>query len=488
MVILVLVILPSVYLFSQSTFDNKINALITPLSETNNYAGNVLVSKEGEVIYSQSFGKNDYLKGIDHNFSSKFFLCSGSMIFTSTAIMKLVDEGKLSLDDPLSKFIPEIKRSDEITIHHMLAQRSGIPGIGTVGGLSRAFLLNYQKQPHTPKELVDYIIDYDLLYDPGTNYNHGKSEYNILAYVIEKVSGLSFGEYLNKSIFHPLGMYNSGHYGPDVKEPENLSIGHAHEGFKELKYADKIHWSSKTGHASIYSTVEDLNKFGYAILNKELLSEASWKIAFTDYGENWGYGGSISLQQGHKRIQINGRSPGFSSYFGIYPSENLVVVMLSNIYISLPYFVGPGIASIVLEEDYEQLNLSTAPISEEYGKTISGTYKFKEFYRPGGKVRVSYNNGILYSDGSALIPAMVNDKVDKFLHRHYWSSLRFIENSEGEYDKLHFDDYEGIRDNALFAGISIFQKFIIGFFVLIIVTFGIRFLLINLKNKVKALA
>ncbi len=191
----------------------KIDALVTPLAKSNNYAGNVLVANGEKVFFSRSYGKTDIEKDLDHDLETRFFLRSASMIFTSTAILKLVDEGKLSLQAPLSKFLPEFKRANEITIHHMLAQRSGIPAIGSQGGIRRALLLKYTHKPHSPNDLVDYVLDYDLLFEPEEEYNHGKSEYNILAYIIEKVTGLSYGEYLEEAIFRPLGMKNSGHFG-----------------------------------------------------------------------------------------------------------------------------------------------------------------------------------------------------------------------------------------------------------------------------------
>ncbi len=166
----------------------------------------------------------------------------------------------------------------------------------------------------------------------------------------------------------------------------------------------KYIWSSKTGHASIYSTTGDLHKFAVAIQERKLLSEGAWNKIFTDYGSHWGYGWSVSPQDGYKRHQINGRSPGFSSYFGIYPNENLIVIMLSNIYISLPYFVGPSIAAIAMGENYEQLNLSTDPMATQFANEVIGSYRFEDFYRPGGAVKISFKDGILYSDGNALIP------------------------------------------------------------------------------------
>lgn len=338
------IILPFLLLFNSLSFSeslksgnegtsddivDKIDKLITPLVMTNNFAGTVLVIKGGKTIFSKSYGKMDFDNNIDNTSDSKFLLASTSMMFTASAIMKLVDENKISLDDKLSKFFPDFKNGEKISIHYMLTERTGIPRIGD-------FTYNrITKHPQTPEKLISYFKDYDLLFEPGEEYNHGRNEYILLASIIEKVSGKSFGVYLKEEIFDPLGMKNTGHFSYDTNESDivNLSKGWTEVGFIGLKRAPVIHWSAKTGHASIYSTAEDMGKFANAIANRELLSSKSWDAMLTDhYGDSFGYGLFISgsHQEGNIKYVMNGRSPGYTSHFAIYPEQkNMIVIMLT---------------------------------------------------------------------------------------------------------------------------------------------------------------
>ena len=445
----------SISVFAQSvTTENntsvsgKVNSIMNPLVSSNNYAGNVLIIKKGSTIFSESYGMMDEENQLENSKEIKFFLASASMIFTSAAIMKLVDEGRISTTDNLAKFFPNYKNGDQITIHHMLAQRSGIPAWD--GGMRIA---NFNRnKPHTTAELIEYFKDDELLFEPGSDYSHGRSEYILLVAIIEKISRQSFEDYLRESIFEPLSMHNSGHYSSLMTDDDipSLANGYMEKGFTDVTAAPKIHWSVKTGHASIYSTVEDMRKFADAVLNKELLSKESWDAILTNHGNGVGYGWFLSPQEDHKRFQMNGRSPGFSSYFGIYPDDDLIVIMLSNRYVSLPFFIGPKLAAAVLGDTYESLKLTTQEVDKSFAKRITGHYKMgPHFYRPNGTVKIKYKNGKVYSGSYPLIPVLDDEgTITGFVHRHYWSRLEFATDQNGK-TTLHFDNFKGQKQGFI---------------------------------------
>lgn len=424
--------------------DSHLHEIMAPIVATNNYAGNVLILHRDSVIFSKSYGMMDEEKQLPNTLNTQYMLASTSMVFTSAAIMKLVETGQLSLSDKLSRFFPNHQYGDQITIHHMLAQRSGIPAWD--GGWK---IENFnRKKPHSIEKLMSYFMDEDLLFEPGSRYAHGRSEYILLAAIIEQVTGQTFGEYLRHSIFTPLGMHNSGHYSQKMTDTDLafLAKGYTERGFYDVESAPEIHWSVKTGHASIYSTVEDLRIFSRAILHQELLSPESWGKIMTDYGQFAGYGWFLNPQNTRIRYQMNGRSPGFSSYFGIYPEDNLVVIMLSNRYVSLPHFIGPELASATLGGRYETLNLSLTAVDKELASRIVGQYQMgPNFYRPNGTVKIKYSNGKLYAGSYPLIPILTDEGITSFIHRHYWSRLTFTEAS-GDI-QLFFDQYSGIKQS-----------------------------------------
>jgi CubicO group peptidase (beta-lactamase class C family) len=252
---------------------------------------------------------------------------------------------------------------------------------------------------------------------------------------------------LKEEIFAPLGMNNSGHYSSEKEIIPNLAKGYAAKDLYDLESAYGVDWSSRTGHASIYSTTSDLQKFVDAAMNGKLLRKDTWDKIFTDSGDNVGYGWFIGKHLNRNRFQMNGLSPGYSSYVGFYPQEKLTVIVLSNNYISLPAELGKSIGAIVLNEQFDRLNLTDSKVPAEFAKNIVGKYKFdKNFYRPEYELELKYENGNLISDWGGLIPIDKGDKNFKnYILRRYWSSITFITDKDGEIKQMKFDSHTGIK-------------------------------------------
>lgn len=437
---------------SNDELAHKIDALISPIANSNNFSGAVLVTKNGDIILSKSYGYSDRGSQIKNTRASQFFVGSVSAMFTAAAILQLVEKGKISVDDKLAQFIPEFPNGDKITIHHLLTERSGLSRfVSQANGTYDKII----ESAHTLDALVDYIKILEPIAEPGEKYRHSGSSFILLAKVIEIVSGEFFGAYLKNHIFSPLKMTHTGHYAYAMKygDVPNLALGYKQQGVTELERARLIHWSTKIGHASIYSNAEDLEKFAQAMMNNTLLSTDSWKkMTNSYYGTSLGYGISNKPQGGHVRYSRSGGSPGFSSYFAVYPEEGLIVIMLSNIHIHVPYFNVPKIASIVFGDPYEQLNLvSPTYVNNDLAQKLLGTFQFDEnFYNPNGTVTISYAGGMLLSDGAPMIPVLGEDgKIVKFINRQFWSRLEFIPDGTGNFSKLKFDGFTGTKKAML---------------------------------------
>jgi CubicO group peptidase (beta-lactamase class C family) len=440
---LLLIIFPA---FSQKNegLPARVDSIMTPLVRTNNYSGTLLIARNGKTLVSRAYGLMSREPNLPNTPDTRFMLASVSMIFTSAAILKLNEDGKLRLSDPVARFIPDYPHGNTLTISDLLAQRSGIPAIGTGGNVDYDSITRFT---HTPESLYAYFKEYPLLFEPGTKYNHGRSDYILLAYIIEKLSGKAFGQYLKEAILAPLGLNNTGHYAGKTERIPNLAQGYAPKDLYEVEAAEPVDWSSKTGHGSIYSTAADLQKFTRAALDHKLLTKESWNKLFTSYGDNVGYGWFISRHLNRDRFQMNGRAPGFSSYVAIYPEEKLSIIILSNNYVSLPADVGKLLAALTLNEPYERLNLTDKPVPAGFARKLTGTYKFDQnFYRPDYELQVSYENGQLLSDWGGLIPVDTGDKNFKeYILRTYWSSITFIADERGEIVRMKFDDHQGLK-------------------------------------------
>ncbi len=210
--------------------------IIKPFVDTNNFSGSVMIQQRGKTIFEDSFGRKSIEFDLKNAMDTKFYLASASMIFTSAAIMKLVENGKINLEDKLDKFIPDYQHASKITIHQMLAQRSGIPAIGKFGNTDYTTITQFTQ---TPQSLYSLFKDYDLLFEPGSEYSHERSEYILLALIIEKITGRPFGEYLNDEIFVPLGMKNTGHSSSEGQIIMNLAKGYATKDLFDLEAPTK---------------------------------------------------------------------------------------------------------------------------------------------------------------------------------------------------------------------------------------------------------
>ncbi|MBX2955601.1 MAG: beta-lactamase family protein [Cyclobacteriaceae bacterium] len=432
------------FILSVSAQKSEIDKLIKPYVVTNNFSGSVLIAQNGRTLYSNAFGQMNRSYSLPNSKQTKFYLASVSMIFTSAAIMKLVEEGKLSLEDPLSKYLPDYEQGYRLTLHNLMSQRSGIPAIGNNKKVDYDSITKF---PHTCDKLINYIKDDSLLFSPGSNYNHGRSDYIILAYIIEKVTGKSLGTYLKETIFDPLGMTNTGHSNGEKEIITNLAMGYKPVGHFDVENASQIDWTSKTGHGSVYSTAEDLNKFATTILDNEFLSKESWQKIFSDYGNNVGYAWFIRDQFDRRRFQMNGRSPGFSSYVGIFPDDKLTIIVLSNNFISLPPEIGKQMTAIVLKKPFAKPNITATKLNPEQAFRLTGKYKFDDkFYIKNFEMEVSFNDGNLSCTWGALIP--VNEgknQFNKFVQRDYWSDIEFTLNSKGEVEAMMYDGHKGVR-------------------------------------------
>ena len=142
---------------------------------------------------------------------------------------------------------------------------------------------------------------------------------------------------------------------------------------------------------------------------------------------------------------MNGRSHGFSSYFGIYPDDKLVVIVLSNNYISLPPELGKNIAALVLKKPYTHTRISALNLNPAQALKLTGTYKFDDkFYVPNAEMDVFFKDGKLLTSWGALIPVDEGKtEFNKFILRSYWSAVEFIENSQGTTEAMIYDGFRG---------------------------------------------
>lgn len=411
----------------------KVERYIRPYVESQNFSGSILISSKGKTLFSKAYGFSNLELKVPNEVTTVFHLASVSKTFTAAAVLMLEQNGLLSTEDFLSKYVPDFPSADEMTIHHLLAHTSGITDIND---LTEYEVVSLQRQ--TPESLVALLKTKPLEFQPGEKYYYTSSNYAVLALVIEKVTGMSYGDYLAENIFKPLGMHQTYHHDDMTKIIPKMAEGyHADKNFG-LQKAPYLDWSSKAGGGSIASTVEDLAKWNAALFGKTILSEKSKKKMFTEYVES-GYGWYIGKQFDKDYILMNGRAPGACTHMGRYPEEETFIIVLSNINVYTPRQIAKDLAGILFNKPVDTPNLARKLTSEESTQLV-GKYQFgKDFYRSNYLLEVTSHDGKLLSNYGELVP----NKPYEFFQRSYWLKVEFTKNTEGKVDGVTIGGFRG---------------------------------------------
>ena len=234
--------------------DAQIDALLAQYHDYGLFNGAALVAENGAVIFKKGYGDANMEWDLPNKPDTKFRLGSITKQFTAVLILQLMQEGKLSLDDPLNKHLPDYPTDvgGQVTIHHLLTHTSGIP---SYTGLPD-FFAEQSRDPYTPDELVEVFADLPLEFEPGSEWRYNNSGYFLLGAIIEKIEGTTYEESLQQRIFDPLGMHDSGYDHHDTILP-NRAAGYERQGagYRNAAYLDM---SLPYAAGSLYSTVEDL--------------------------------------------------------------------------------------------------------------------------------------------------------------------------------------------------------------------------------------
>ena len=243
---------------SFSTFaQNKAQQIEQLLSKYNEYGqfnGSALVAENGKVIFKKGFGSANMEWNILNQPDTKFRLGSISKQFTALLIVKLAEEGKIKLDVPITTYLPDYPKENgsKITIHHLLTHTSGIPNYTNAPN----FLKDKARDPYTPEAFAKTFSSLPLDFAPGEKFNYSNSGYFLLGCIIEKITGKTYEQNLQETIFTPLKMVNTGYDHSEVVL-KNRAAGYEKEG-KKIVNASYIDMSMPYAAGSLYSTVEEL--------------------------------------------------------------------------------------------------------------------------------------------------------------------------------------------------------------------------------------
>ncbi len=286
-------------------------------------------SIKGETIWESATGLANTENGTPYQLNTRNRIASICKPMTAVAIMQLVENGKLVLDDKVVEYLPKFPVTN-ITIRHVLNHSSGIGAYKN--GKERENYTNYKSF----QDAIDIFIERDLLFEPGTAFGYSSYAYNVLGLIIEKVTELSFESYMQENIWKPAGMLDTGIDRFGEKGMEKSKLYHKNSKGK-IKSAKETNLSDRIPAGGCYSTTPDILKFGNAVLNGTLISIESVLLMQENLGlkkEGNGYGLGWYLYGDNNKLGVifghNGAQLGTSSWLLLIPEKEAVVVVISN--------------------------------------------------------------------------------------------------------------------------------------------------------------
>lgn len=347
------------YLNGQSTSKTdaelfgKVTKLLADVYKLNETGATALIARNGTVIYKKAFGMANLELNVPMQIDNVFRIGSISKQFTAVAILQLQEQGKLELQDDIKKFIPDYPTHGyTITIEQLLNHTSGIKNYTSI----KEWDGQAQRKDFTSEALVDYFKNQPMDFPPGTKWDYNNSGYVLLGYIIEKVSGKTYAEYIVDNIFSPLGMIDS-YYGDHIPIIKNRVSGYepAKDG---VANTDFLSMTQPYAAGSLLSTVEDLFKWhlavhSYKLVKKEILDKAfiSSKLV-NGKSTNYGYGWFMGNLQGSSTIEHGGGINGSLTNAIYLPKEDVFVTVFSNCTCKPTSDVSTKIAGLVINKPF----------------------------------------------------------------------------------------------------------------------------------------
>lgn len=417
--------------------------------EHERFSGSILIAKDGKPIVSKGYGMANVEFDAPNTPQTVFRLASVTKQFTAAAIMMLQERGKLSVNDPICKHLAECPTAwQPITIRHVLTMTSGLPNLsgrdlGPLSGL-----------PVPWEQWFTAIKAKPLVEVPGETFRYNNNGYTVLGLIIERLSGKTYGEFLQEHIFTPLGMNRTAYEDP-TRVIKNRATGYRYlpgEPIANVPYAEMIRLYAAGG---VYSTTEDLLKWDQALYTEKLLTRKSIDEMATPFkemfpGKGYGYGLWRSQQNGRTEIAHGGNLAGFITYLARFPNEKVTVIVLSNNGRGSSLKISRVLSSIVFGANYEiPKERKTVTVSPATLEKYVGEYEAKF---PPTKYSITIENGKLTFNEAGFLKAELFAESDTdFYLKAADIQLKFTKDASGM--ATGFTVYQG--DSTLYEVVDV---------------------------------
>ena len=361
---LLLFCLPLYLSVQAQSIEKKAGELLQAYTEQNKFSGAVLIAVKNKVLFNKAYGFADREAKIPATTGTEFRAASLTKMFTSTLVLQLVQEKKIKLSDPVSKYVPGLAHGEKITIKNLLSHTSGIRGTTPPSATSLTHMVEGFK-PDT------------LAFKPGEKFEYNNFNYFLLSYIAEKLTRTPFPILLKNKILTKAGMHHSG-IDFEGRKSTNKAKGYVTNPNTQIwvETDDKERVELASGAGALYTTTSDLYKWAQATCKQQLLSKELYRLAFTPVQPGYGLGWIVGEEYGHFKIGHTGSIPGFIADFILFPKDSITIIFLSNYQDLNGKQMEKDLVALVLGKPYElPKQKKEIVLTEDSLKTYAGIYE-----------------------------------------------------------------------------------------------------------------
>jgi CubicO group peptidase (beta-lactamase class C family) len=315
---------------SDPALNTRVDAIANQvLQATGVPSASVAVVRNGRLAYANAYGAASFEPRVAATPDMRYAIGSISKQFTAAAILLLQQEGKLSLDDPVSRFIPGLTRGNEVTVRQLLSHTSGYQDFWP-----QDYVMPMMLESITPQSIANRWAKQPLDFDPGTRWQYSNTNYTLAGMVVEKAAGMPFFQFLRTRILAPLGLTSASDF--DVSPRAANVTGYLRYGLGPLRPAPDAGSGWMWAAGELAMTASDLAKWDIALMRQTLLKPESYRALESDVhirngaGTGYGLGVSIAMQSGRFTIEHNGEVSGFTAENLVFPDDSIAIVVLTN--------------------------------------------------------------------------------------------------------------------------------------------------------------
>jgi CubicO group peptidase (beta-lactamase class C family) len=411
---------------SSAQTPDSFHQVVQPYVDAQMFMGSVLVAKNGKVIFSKGYGMADLEWNVPNSSTTRFNIASMTKQFTAASILLLEERGKLRTDDLVKKFLPDAPASwDKITIYHLLTHTSGISNDAA------------RYEPGPPEKLV--LRDVPLNFQPGEQWAYTNLGYIVLGYLLEKISGQTYEEFVQENIFKPLGMKDSGLISFVAVIPRRATgYWPGSNGIENAEWPDPRYGFSA---GALYSTTEDLLRWEEGLFGGRLLTPASLHKMITPFKSDYGCGLYAHLVNRHLVFEHDGNNIGFNADMAYYAEEKLAVIVLANLNGTVTDEMTKALAAVAHGEAPPVPSVhKEIPLSNGVLARYVGTYRFPHYTL---KMVPEGNHLLVKFDNGGTLPVFPESET-KFFSKPWPTRFQFSQNGSGEFTFL--TRYDGEKE------------------------------------------